>query len=336
MPRKPRIAVTMGDPSGVGPELCLRLLADGELAEICTPIVFGDAGILNRVADSTGLEPPKRVVGRGDWEGVGTQLEAPFVLDLRPPGMAEIEPGRVSLEAGRASWNFIGEAIDAALAGTVDAITTAPINKEALREAGVPYPGHTEILAAKTGTDRVCMMQYSDEVTASFVTCHIGMSEVPAAITEERVGEVIGLAAEALERLPDRPSKKIVVCGLNPHAGEGGLFGNREEETAIVPAIEAAKGRGLDIEGPVPPDTAFLPARRAETGSYVCMYHDQGHIPLKALAFDRAVNVTLGLPVVRTSVDHGTAFDIAWGGIADPGSLFHAIRLAVELSRSKP
>lgn len=332
MNTKPRIAVTMGDPSGIGPELCLRLLANDELAALCTPIIFGDAATLARVADATGLAAPKRVVGRGDWPGLSPVITAPTLLDLRPPSMDTITPGEISTEAGRAAWTFITEAIDAALDGLVDAITTAPINKEALAKAGIPFPGHTEILADRTGTDRYCMMQYSDEVTATFVTCHVGLAEVPALITEERVTEVIELTADALARLPERPSQQIVVCGLNPHAGENGLFGHREEQTAIIPAIEAARARGLDITGPLPPDTAFLPALRATAGCHICMYHDQGHIPLKALAFDRAVNITLGLPIVRTSVDHGTAFDIAWQGTADPGSLFHAIRLASHLA----
>jgi len=330
MNTKPRIAVTMGDPSGA--ELCLRLLANDELAAQCTPIIFGDATILSRVADATGLAAPKRILGRSDWPALSPVITAPTVLDLRPPGTNKITPGQVSTEAGRAAWTFITEAIDAALDGLVDAITTAPINKEALAKAGIPFPGHTEILADRTGTERYCMMQYSDEVTATFVTCHVGLAEVPALITTERVTEVIDLTAEALARLPERPSQKIVVCGLNPHAGENGLFGHREEQHAIIPAIESARARGLDITGPLPPDTAFLPALRATTGCHVCMYHDQGHIPLKALAFDRAVNITLGLPIVRTSVDHGTAFDIAWHGTADPGSLFHAIRLAIHLS----
>ena len=336
MSDKPRLAVTMGDPAGVGPELCLRLLHDTELAEICTPIVFGDATILTRVADATGLPAPQRVVGRSDWPGLASVITAPTVLDLRPPGMDKVKPGEISTDAGRAAWTFITEAISAALAGEVDAITTAPINKESLNKAGIPFPGHTEILADRTGTDRYCMMQYSDEVTATFVTCHVGLGDVPALITEERVTEVIDLTAAALAKLPERPSQKIVVCGLNPHAGENGLFGGREEESAIIPAIEAARARGIDIEGPLPPDTAFLPKRRAETGCHICMYHDQGHIPLKALAFDRAVNVTLGLPIVRTSVDHGTAFDIAWAGSADPGSLFHAVRLAINLASDSP
>ena len=218
MSAKPRIAVTMGDPAGVGPELCLRLLAEPEIEDLCTPIIFGDAGILNRVAVATGIEPPKRIVGRSDWAEIGAELDSPFVLDLRPPGLEALKPGLVSLEGGRAAWTFICEAIAAALDGSVDAITTAPINKEALREAGIPYPGHTEILAAKTGAEHWCMMQYSDEVTATFVTCHIGIAELPAAITEERVSEVIDLTAAALERLPGRPSKTPSSRQLKRHA----------------------------------------------------------------------------------------------------------------------
>jgi 4-hydroxythreonine-4-phosphate dehydrogenase len=331
---KPRIAVTMGDPAGVGPEICLRLLAEEAIAEMWTPIVFGDADILHRVAEATNLAPPDRIIGRADWSHLHAEVDAPTVLDLRPPGASQIEPATVSVDAGRAAWTFIKAAIDSALAGEVDAVTTAPINKLSLSRAGVPFPGHTEIFAHHTNAERHCMMQYSDEVTASFVTCHVGLRDVPDLITEERVFETIELTSEALKLVPERPSK-IVVCGLNPHAGEGGLFGGQEEETAIVPAIERALSSGIDVEGPLPPDTTFLPARRKTTGCTVCMYHDQGHIPLKALAFDRAVNITLGLPIVRTSVDHGTAFDIAWEGIADPGSLFEAVRLAARFGANR-
>ncbi len=174
------------------------------------------------------------------------------------------------------------------------------------------------------------MLQYSEEVTASFVTCHCGYAEVPQRLTRERLREVIDLTHKALTKIEKRPAK-LVALGLNPHAGEHGLFGNREEETIIVPELDDARARGIDITGPVPPDTAFLPHVRAKTDAFICMYHDQGHIPLKALAFDSAVNVTLGLPIVRTSVDHGTAFDIAWKGEANPGSIIAAARLALKL-----
>ncbi len=178
--------------------------------------------------------------------------------------------------------------------------------------------------------ERSCMLQVSDEVTASFVTCHCGYSEVPAMMTTARILEVIELTHEALIRIRDRVPH-LVVCGLNPHAGEHGLFGNDEEETLILPAIEQARTRGINVSGPLPPDTVFIPANRARFDAAICMYHDQGHIPLKALAFDTAVNTTLGLPVTRTSVDHGTALDIAWRGIANPSSLIEAFKLCARL-----
>ncbi|MEZ0274617.1 MAG: 4-hydroxythreonine-4-phosphate dehydrogenase PdxA, partial [Roseimicrobium sp.] len=217
------------------------------------------------------------------------------------------------------------------LAGEIAAVATGPLNKEALHMAGIDFPGHTEIFAARTHAARWCMMQYSEEITCTFVTVHVGYSEVPALLTLERILDVIELTAAALQRIRGT-APKIVVCGLNPHAGEHGLFGHQEEERVIIPAIEAARAKGIDVEGPLPPDTAFVPAKRKTTDAFVCMYHDQGHIPVKALAFDSAVNTTLGLPVIRTSVDHGTALDIAWQGKANPGSMIQAVRLAVKLA----
>jgi 4-hydroxythreonine-4-phosphate dehydrogenase len=335
MDTKPRIAVTMGDPAGVGPELCLRLLNDHQTSQRYTVIAFGNSTILNRVAAESGLKPPEHILDGTSPRKELRALTKNCLLDLTTPGISAINPGEHSREAGSAAVHFLDSAIDAALAGDVDAITTAPLNKKSLHLAGVTHPGHTEILADKTGTKTFCMMQYSEEITATFATCHVGLNEVAGLITTERVLEVIRLTAAALENLPLRPSKKIIVLGLNPHSGEDGLFGNKEEENAIIPAINAARNLGIEIEGPMPPDTAFLPERRATTACFVCMYHDQGHIPLKALAFDEAVNITLGLPVIRTSVDHGTAFDIAWQGIADPGSLLHAVHLAGHLTMNK-
>ena len=195
---------------------------------------------------------------------------------------------------------------------------TGPIHKEALRKSGVQYPGHTEIFEALTKSTRACMMLTSDALTCSFVTTHVGHCEVPRLISAERVLDVIELTDGAMRLIYGSPGR-LVVCGLNPQAGEGGLFGNREEERFIIPAIETARQHGITVEGPLPPDTAFLPARRKRTDAFICMYHDQGHIPLKALSFETAVNTTLGLPIVRTSVDHGTALDIAWKKFdADP------------------
>ena len=310
----PRIAVTMGDPAGVGPELCLRLLADARVRSYCTPVVFGDAAILRRAARHLG------------WPEPATS----DVNDLRAMNAEAVKPGAVSAACGAAAYRYITTAIDAALAGRVDAICTAPIHKEALHAAGVPYPGHTEILAERTRAERSCMMLTADAITCSLVTVHVGYREVPGLLTTEGVLTTIELTAAAMERMRGR-APRLLVCGLNPHAGEHGLFGDREEERIIAPAVEAARAKGIDVGGPLPPDTAFLPKYRKTADAYVCMYHDQGLIPLKALAFEDAVNVTLGLPIVRTSVDHGTAFDIAWQGVADPSSLFRAVELAAKL-----
>ncbi|MGB0581271.1 MAG: 4-hydroxythreonine-4-phosphate dehydrogenase PdxA [Limisphaerales bacterium] len=313
--KRPRIAVTMGDPAGVGPEVCLHLLANESVAVKCDPIIFGDANVLQACADKTGLPAP-----------------APdSVRDLPSIGLDQFTPGEVNAETGRAAYEYIIAAIDAALAGDIDGITTAPINKEALHAAGYKYPGHTEIFTEKSGADRSCMMLTSDELTCAFVTVHVGYDEVPALLTEERILEVIDLSSQAMERIRGR-KPKLLACGLNPHAGENGLFGNQEEEKIIAPALENARAKGVDIIGPLPPDTCFLPERRREIDCFICMYHDQGHIPLKALAFDKAINCTLGLPIIRTSVDHGTACDIAWQGKANPSSLFEATQLAARLA----
>lgn len=326
--KPPRIAVTMGDPAGVGPELCLRLLVEPRVREYCLPAVFGDSVVLNRVAEATGLPVPRHVISPSQWpDGV----DEPFVMDLPGIESGAVRPGRVDGATGRAAYRYIDASIDAALAGEVAAVVTGPIHKEALRAAGVAFPGHTEIFAERTGAARACMMLTAPELTCSFVTVHVGYRDVPGLIGVGRVLDVIELTHDAVRRLRSA-APRLAVCGLNPHAGEHGLFGDHEEERFIVPAINAARAKGIDVSGPFPPDTAFLPARRRETDAFVCMYHDQGHIPLKALAFDDAVNVTLGLPIVRTSVDHGTALDIAWQGKANPNSLFEAVRIAVELA----
>ena len=327
------IAVTMGDPAGVGPELCLRLLQDAEVVGQATPVVFGDAGVLRRVARQCGLPEPALVVASGQWQQSGCEFHQPAVLDLQAIDAAVVQQGQVDAATGRASYRYIEAAIAAALAGSVAAVTTGPIHKEALRAAGIPYPGHTEIFAARTGADRWCMMLTSSEITCSLVTTHIGYREVPDRLSVERILEVIELTAEAMRRIRGAPAR-LTVCGLNPHAGEHGLFGAEEEERLIVPAVAAARERGIDVRGPLPPDTAFVPRHRRTTDAFVCMYHDQGLIPLKALAFDTAVNVTLGLPLVRTSVDHGTALDIAWTGQAAAGSLVQAVLLAARLART--
>jgi len=318
----PKIAVTMGDPAGVGPEVCLRLLQDEAIARLCTPIVFGSAAVLEQAAVRCCLAKPGKVVA-----GL-SEADSPCVLDIGAIGLDDFTTGAVNAATGRAAFTYIEDAINAALSGQIAAVTTAPINKVALRAADIPFPGHTEIFAAKTHAPRYCMLQYSSEVRAVFVTTHVGYAEVPGLLTKAAILDTIELGAQAMRRIRGG-DPRIVVLGLNPHAGENGLFGS-EEQVAIIPAIESARKLGFNVEGPVPPDTAFLPGKRRETDLFVCMYHDQGHIPLKALCFDEAVNTTLGLPIVRTSVDHGTALDIAGLGQANPNSLFEAVKLALK------
>jgi 4-hydroxythreonine-4-phosphate dehydrogenase len=310
MAAKPRIAVTMGDPAGVGPELCLRLFDEPSVLAVCEPVVYGDGPLLEQLAG----RPVDHVVQVGS--------------------LGEVQPGAVSFSYGLASYAYVNAAIAAALAGEVAAVCTLPVHKEAWYAACLPYPGHTELFAARTRTGRYCMALTSEAITCSLVTVHVDYRDVPSLLTTDRIVEVCELTADFLRRLRGR-EPRLTVCGLNPHAGEHGQFGDGEEERVIAPAVEEARRRGLTAEGPLPPDTAFVPARRERTDGYVCMYHDQGLIPLKALAFDSAVNVTLGLPIVRTSVDHGTAFDIARMGVADPSSLFHAVRLAARLATSR-
>ena len=324
----PKIAVTMGDPAGVGPEVCLHLLQNADLARRCVPIVFGDRAVLEQAAEQCGVTKPTAYI-----DGLA-EAEGPCVLDLSAIALSDFETGTINAATGRAGYTYVEDATNAALSGQVAAVTTAPLNKEALRAAGVPFPGHTEIFAALTHAQRACMLQYSSEVRCVFVTTHVPYAEVPRLLTKERILDTLELGAQAMRRIGciSGTEPKIGVLGLNPHAGEHGLFGN-EEETIIGPAIETARERGFDVEGPIPPDTAFLPAKRRATDFFVCMYHDQGHIPLKALCFDEAVNTTLGLPIIRTSVDHGTALDIAGKGKANPNSLFEAVKLAKQLLR---
>ena len=327
---KPRIAITMGDPAGIGPEICLDLLADQEIQELCTPIIFGDLAVIKSCAEKTGKPSHFQAIKKENLDS----NDSPVVLDLDLINLEKLQPGTISFETGRATYGYIKSAIDACLSNQVDAVVTCPANKEALSKAGVPYPGHTEIFADRTGTDKFCMAFISDIISCSLVSVHVGYEEVPNLLSIERICEVIEMTRDTHKKLLGR-EPRIAVCGLNPHAGENGLFGNREEERIILPAIEKMRQDGGDLIGPLPPDTAFTPSRRTQTDAYICMYHDQALIPVKALAFDQAVNVTLGLPIVRTSVDHGTALDIAWQGKADPQSLKQAVLLATKLSQQK-
>lgn len=327
----PRIAITSGDPAGVGPELCLKFL-QSDKSNSCQPIVFGDATIFQRVAEKLSLPLPR----------IETELDSalkfrgPVLVDFQNEKLKDVQPGTINAITGAAAFQYIDRAITCAMEKRVDAIMTAPIHKEAIHHAGVPFPGHTEMLVEKTAATKHSMMLTSPEITCSLVTAHVGLDEVSELLTQERIVEVIELSQTAMARIREKAAAdvQIIVCGLNPHAGESGLFGRGEEESIIEPAVQIARSKGIDVVGPLPPDTAFTPSKRATTDCYVCMYHDQGLIPLKALSFDTAVNVTLGLPIVRTSVDHGTALDIAWQGIASTSSFEHAMELAIRLVRS--
>ena len=281
----------------------------------------------------------------GDPAGIGPEVAARAAADPRvlgvceprlfgPPNGASFRPGELSGDAGRAAFDTIVKAVDAAQRGAVEAIATAPVNKEAFRLAGLPWAGHTDLLAHLTGARDVAMLFYSDVLRVVLATVHVPLADVPRALTRESLEATIDLTARELPRFGfERP--RIAVAGLNPHAGENGLFG-REEQEVIAPAIAAARARGIGVSGPFPADTLFVRARKGEFDVVIACYHDQGLIPVKLAAFGQAVNVTLGLPIVRTSVDHGTAFDIAGKGIADPESMIAAVLLAAKLAKSNP
>jgi 4-phospho-D-threonate 3-dehydrogenase / 4-phospho-D-erythronate 3-dehydrogenase len=330
MSSKPILGLTMGDPAGIGPEICLRALREQSVLAECVPVLFGDASILRRLARRRFPASLARVVSLAEFTS-SSEVTGPAIVDFATPELDESEPSQVSATCGQAAYCYIEQAIRAALTNKIDGVVTAPIHKEALRLAGVEHPGHTEIFTALTGAKRSCMMLYSDQLTVSMVTTHIGYHQVPGQLSVERVLDVIELTAEALARVLHRPPR-VGVCGLNPHAGEHGLFGQGEEETFVAPAVAQAKRRGIDADGPLVPDAAFTTGMRRQFDAFVCLYHDQGHIPFKMLAFDTGVNITLGLPIIRTSVDHGTAFDIAWQGKASPTSLYSAIHVAVQLA----
>jgi len=333
---RPVLGLTMGDPAGIGPEICLRALRAPAVLARCVPVLFGDAGVLDRMERRRGRIGQIRRIRRmreAEWSRLAQATE-PLILDCAAVEAAKIQPGKISAACGQAAYVYIERAIAAALAKKIDGVVTAPIQKESLHLAGVKFPGHTEIFTALTGAKRSCMMLYSGKLAVSMVTTHVGYAEVPKRLSVERVLNVIELTAAAMKQILRR-EPQLGVCGLNPHAGEHGLFGNREEENFVGPAVKQARERGIQIGGPLAPDAAFTLNVRKRFDAIVTLYHDQGHIPFKMLAFDTGVNLTLGLPIIRTSVDHGTAFDIAWQGRADPTSLFSAIRLAADLAQNK-
>jgi len=325
---RPRIAITMGDAAGVGPEIIMKALGHADLFERCRPLVVGDAGRLRQAGEIVGSRSEVRPVAEPDRAAFRPGLVDCIDLGLIPP---DLPWGRLSPVAGDGAFRFIERAVELATAGKVEAICTAPLNKEALHSGGHLFPGHTEMLAALTGTPEVSMMLMTPKLRVIHVTTHIGLLDAIAKIEPGLVERTILRGHAALVRSGlARP--RIGVCGINPHAGEHGLFGHGEEEEKIEPAIHAVRARGIDAEGPLPADTLFFRAQRGDFDLVVAMYHDQGHGPVKVMGIEAGVNVTVGLPVVRTSVDHGTAFDIAGHGKADEQSLIEAIDQAIALA----
>jgi 4-hydroxythreonine-4-phosphate dehydrogenase len=288
---KPRIAITAGDPAGIGPEIASKAAASPEVMEVCEPVIYG------------------------------------------PPAGSRFEPGVLAAEAGQAAYDAICAAVRDAQADVVQGIATAPVNKLAFSRAGLPWKGHTDLLGHLTGAPRVAMMFWSEPLKVILATVHVPLAGVSAFLTRELLDGIIDLAARELPRF-GIAAPRLALAGLNPHAGEDGLMGT-EEERVLKPAVAAARTRGIGIGGPFPGDTVFVRASRGEFDAVIACYHDQGLIPVKLLAFGQAVNVTLGLPIVRTSVDHGTAFDIAGKGVADPSSMIAATLLAARLASSR-
>jgi 4-hydroxythreonine-4-phosphate dehydrogenase len=331
----PIIGITMGDPAGVGPEVIMKALAHADAYALCRPLVIGDArqlarakGLLKLAIDIHSIEKPAEARFKpGTVE----------VINLAPVP-ADLPYGKVSAAAGEAAYRYIERAVKLALEHSIDAICTAPINKEAMNAAGHRFPGHTELLAKLTGTKEVSLTLLAPKLRVIHVTAHIGLldaiEKIDAALVERTITrgrELLVRAGIGVERA-GALDPRIGVCGINPHAGENGLFGRGEEEQKIIPAVAAARARGWKVDGPLPADSLFYLAARGDYDLVVAMYHDQGHGPVKAMGLEQGVNVTAGLPIVRTSVDHGTAFDIAGTGKADERSMIEALRQAAALA----
>jgi 4-hydroxythreonine-4-phosphate dehydrogenase len=320
--------ITLGDVAGIGPEIVARSWP--ELLPWCRPVVVGNPGWLRWAFSLTSSAARVCEVGHpADADSTPDQVPCIAASDQ---DLSDVVPGRISAAAGRAAFDFLCRAIDLTLAGQAAGIVTAPLHKEGLRAAGLPYPGHTEILAERTGSKHYAMLLSADRLTVAHVTLHMALRDVFQHLSTAAVLEKVRLLEDMLPRLLQR-KPRLGVAALNPHASDGGLFGD-EEETIIRPAVEAARAAGIDVSGPWPSDTLFVRARAGEFDGLVVMYHDQGHIALKLLGGRNAVNITAGLPIVRTSVAHGTAYDIAGRGVADASGMVAAVRVAAQLAAS--
>lgn len=328
-PFLPLIGITMGDPAGVGPEIIAKALADPAVYQICRPLVLGDAGVM-REAIPAGMAI-RPLHGPDAMEAVAGRIDLLPLSELPPSSRL---PGKPTLEGGRGMVGYILEAVELAQRGEIQAMVTAPINKALMHGAGFPYEGHTQLIAERTGTRDYVMMLAGERLRVTLVTIHCALRDVPGLLDTSAVHRTIAITHRALKRDFGIEEPRIAVAALNPHAGEEGLFGD-EETRVIAPAVHMARAEGMKVAGPLPADTLFFYAASGRYDVVVCMYHDQGLIPLKLLHFADGVNVTLGLPIVRTSVDHGTAYDIAGKGRADPSSLKAALRMAASMARHR-
>ena len=326
--KKPRIGITLGDVAGVGPEVAVKALLDPGVASRSTSILIGEESVVRHYADRLAPQRRVRIVdhpGQADSETEDLQI-----LDLKNIEFSKVQLGVVDVACGRAALDYIRTGVRLCLKKELDALVTGPIHKEAAQLAGINAPGHTEYLAALCGVPEVRMLLVVDHLRAMHISTHLSLRRALDFVKKERILETVHYGVQALKQLRIE-NGRIGVAGLNPHAGEGGLFG-REEIEEVAPAVAAARAEGLLVSGPVPPDTIFHRMNRREFDLVVALYHDQGHIPLKLMGFDSGVNVTIGLPIIRTSVDHGTAFDIAGQLKANPESMVKAIELACDMT----
>jgi 4-hydroxythreonine-4-phosphate dehydrogenase len=327
----PLVGITMGDPSGIGPEIIVKTLADPAICDLCRPVVLGDGGVISRFRTVTPKPSIREISDPSQAEGKQGQIDLISACSLERD---RIVPGVPVVEGGRAMVACIVRAVALAKAGEIAAVVTCPISKVLMQEAGHCFEGHTQLIAHLTNCQDYVMMLAGKTLRVALVTIHCALRDVPANLTKEGIRKTIAISGRALrdDFAVERP--RLAVAALNPHAGESGLFGS-EESVLIAPAIEEARKEGFLVDGPMPPDTVFYKAAAGHYDAVVAMYHDQGLIPLKLLHFSDAVNVTLGLPIIRTSVDHGTAYDIAGQDVADPSSLKAAIRMAVFMAKNR-
>lgn len=327
---RPRIAVTCGDCAGIGPELVLHALNSREVAACARLLLYGSGAVLERVSRSSGIPFERPAVSQSAADAHFAYPGHVLIETGEAATLDGVQPGRVQSVCGAAAARWVESAARDVIAGEAHALVTAPINKDALRLAGVPHPGHTEMLAAICGVRDPCMAFFGPDMIVALATIHTALSRVPSLLDIRKLVHIAALTGDACTRA-GIVSPRIGMLALNPHGGENGMFG-MEERDIIIPAIEEARALGIDIRGPLVPDTAFTwlcpPRRPAPFDAWIAMYHDQALIPFKMTAFETGVNATLGLPIIRTSPDHGTAFDLAWRGTASPASFFAAIRLA--------